>query len=229
MSSGVVNRVVAVDALGPHPLNYNRHDEGQIADLRLSLREFGQVRSIVVQPCDCVPDGCSAQDAPGYLIVAGHGLAAAARAEGLRELRADVIPAEWAEGRVLAYLAADNELARQGNPDAGQLAALVARVRGEAGESLAQLAAGSEARMREMLKAITLPEITDWEDSLGELPTGDRSPIQQMTFTVADDQAETIKAALAEARRQGPFVNTGNDNSNGNALARICETYLNGR
>lgn len=64
-------------------------------------------------------------------------------------------------------------------------------------------------------------------EPLGEmpsLPTGDRSPFQQMTFTVSDEQAETIKAALGEAKKV-PFGDTGNDNSNGNALARIAEAY----
>jgi hypothetical protein len=57
------------------------------------------------------------------------------------------------------------------------------------------------------------------------LPSGDREPFQQMTFTVSDDQAETIKAALADAKAAGPFIDTGNENSNGNALARLAEAY----
>lgn len=47
--SEITNRVIAVDACSPHPRNYNRHDADQVADLRESLRLFGQVRSIVVQ------------------------------------------------------------------------------------------------------------------------------------------------------------------------------------
>lgn len=82
--------------------------------------------------------------------MAGHGLIEAARAEGFAELRADVIPADWAEAQVLAYLAADNELARLADPDEAALAALVDEVRGFDAE-LAALAAGSEERLREML------------------------------------------------------------------------------
>lgn len=145
---GVVNRVVEVAACRPHPMNYNRHDEGQIADLRLSLRTFGQVRSIVVQD----------DTAGGFLIVAGHGLLAAAKLEGLGTLRADVIPGDWAPAKVLAYLAADNELGRRGDVDVAQLAVIVAQVREEAGESLAKLAAGSDemlAALRQELDAAT--------------------------------------------------------------------------
>jgi hypothetical protein len=147
----IANRAVPLSACSPHPGNYNRHDEGQVADLRTSLKRFGQVRSIVVQD-----DG-----AGGYLLVAGHGVAEAARLEGLAELRADVIPADWTPARVLAYLAADNELARRGLPDEAQLAALVQQVQAEADEELARLAAGGEEELRALLAA--LPIVDDGE------------------------------------------------------------------
>ena len=143
--NGVANAVVSVAALTPHQRNYNQHSAGQVGDLRRSLRRFGQVRSIVVQ----------AQADPGrWLIVAGHGIVAAARAEGIESLRADIIPADWDDAMVLAYLAADNELARQGQPDEGQLAALLRDVAAQADRELAALAAGSEARLTEMLATL---------------------------------------------------------------------------
>jgi len=145
VGNAVGNAVVSVGALTPHPRNYNQHSQEQVADLRRSLRRFGQVRSIVVQ----------AQADPGrWLIVAGHGIVAAARAEGIESLRADVIPADWNDAMVLAYLAADNELARQGQPDEAQLAALLRDVQAQADRELAALAAGSEARLTEMLATL---------------------------------------------------------------------------
>ena len=143
--NGVANAAVNVAALTPHPRNYNQHSAGQVGDLRRSLRRFGQVRSIVVQ----------AQADPGrWLIVAGHGIVQAARAEGIESLRADIIPADWDDAMVLAYLAADNELARQGQPDEAQLAALLRDVQATADRELAALAAGSEARLTEMLATL---------------------------------------------------------------------------
>ena len=67
-----------------------------------------------------------------------------------------------------------------------------------------------------------------WDSALGGLATGDKAPFQQMTFTVSDEQAEQVRAALERAKDGGPFVDTGNENGNGNALARICETFLGG-
>lgn len=71
-----------------------------------------------------------------------------------------------------------------------------------------------------------IPSGDQWGD-MG-LPTGDKVPFEQMTFTLANEQAEQVKAAMDKAKGLGPFINTGNENSNGNALSRICETYLNG-
>jgi len=56
------------------------------------------------------------------------------------------------------------------------------------------------------------------------LPDGDKAPFQQMTFTLADEQAEQIKNAIADikATEEYKYAETmGNENSNGNALYLI--------
>jgi len=139
----VVNKRIKLASARPHPRNYNRHDEAQIEDLRESLRQFGQVRSVVVQ--------ASRRQNGDYLIVAGHGICEAAKLEGFSDLRADVIPASWSPSRVLAYLAADNELPRQSNPDEAQLAAIIAEVQEREGDVLARLAAGEQQALKRLL------------------------------------------------------------------------------
>ena len=62
---------------------------------------------------------------------------------GLETLQADVIPAAWPYVKVLAYLAADNELARLGDADQEQLAILACEI-ADSDKDLAILAAGSE-------------------------------------------------------------------------------------
>ena len=79
-------------------------------------------------------------------------------------------------------------------------------------------------------------ELTDWGvdiigfsnvQDLGEdfsLPNGDKSPFQQMTFTLADEQAEQIKNAIEEIKstEEYKYAETmGNENSNANALYLI--------
>ncbi len=66
----------------------------------------------------------------------------------------------------------------------------------------------------------------EWEDSFGGLPDEDRAPFQQMTFTLHDTQAEQVKQALGVAAKMGAFIESPNENGNGNALARICETFI---
>ena len=136
----VINSTVKVSECKPHADNYNQHDDAQIADLRESLRQFSQVRSIVVQ-----------KNGRGYVVVAGNGLYEAAQLEGFKTLRADVVPVTWSKTKVLAYLAADNELARRGTADEAQLAALVARIHETEGETLAMLAAGERRAMDRLL------------------------------------------------------------------------------
>lgn len=56
------------------------------------------------------------------------------------------------------------------------------------------------------------------------LPDGDKAPFQQMTFTLADEQAEQIKMAISDIKLTNEYKYSetfGNENSNGNALYLI--------
>jgi hypothetical protein len=56
------------------------------------------------------------------------------------------------------------------------------------------------------------------------LPSGDKEPFQQMTFTLADEQATVIKNAIDDIKgtEEYKYAETmGNENSNGNALYLI--------
>ena len=61
-------------------------------------------------------------------------------------------------------------------------------------------------------------------DTEFSLPDGDKEPFQQMTFTLSDEQAEVVENTIKKAK-QNDFGNTGNENSNGNALWWICQSY----
>ena len=72
-----------------------------------------------------------------------------------------------------------------------------------------------------------LPGFDIEADNLGDefsLPDGDKAPFQQMTFTLADEQAEQIKNAIADIKTTEEYKyceTMGNENSNGNALYLI--------
>ena len=82
-------------------------------------------------------------------------------------------------------------------------------------------------------------ELLDWgfenkdfgigaETSFPELASGDRDPFQQMTFILADKQAEVIKNAISEIKKTEDYKyaeTMGNENSNGNALYLIVSEW----
>ena len=56
------------------------------------------------------------------------------------------------------------------------------------------------------------------------LPDGDKEPFRQITFTLSDEQYEVVEAALKKAKKND-FSETENENSNGNAIWWICNSY----
>lgn len=147
MSNEVISRLIS--ELKPHPRNYNNHSDRQVDDLALSLKKFGQRKPIVTWR---------------NMIVAGHGLTMAAQMAGWTSILTMPIPDDWDEATVLAYLAADNELARQADPDLAQLAAIAKELEG-IDEELAKLAAGGDDALKALMATI--------ED---EKPNGDTGP-----------------------------------------------------
>jgi len=84
-------------------------------------------------------------------------------------------------------------------------------------------------------------ELNDWgldipgieldPDALSDefaLPDGDKEPFQQMTFTLADEQAEVVKQAIADMKQTDRYKygeTFANENGNGNALYFIIEQW----
>ncbi len=84
-------------------------------------------------------------------------------------------------------------------------------------------------------------QVTEWgldipgfdldSNTLGEgftLPDGDKAPFQQMTFTLADEQATVIKNAIDEIKGTDEYKyaeTMGNENTNGNALYLIVAEW----
>jgi hypothetical protein len=95
----------------------------------------------------------------------------------------------------------------------------------------------------EALKTWDREQLEDWglyvhefgveldADEFGEnftLPDGDKAPFQQMTFTLADEQAEQIKNAISDIKETEEYKyaeTMGNENSNGNALYLIVAAW----
>lgn len=84
----------------------------------------------------------------------------------------------------------------------------------------------------EALQEWHIPDLRINPDDFGDkfdLNSGPRPPFQQMTFTLADEQAEELKLVISELKKSEVFktVETfGNDNANGNALYLILSQWV---
>lgn len=193
-----------VDRLVPYERNARTHSPDQVAQIAASIAEFGFTNPILV-----------ASDAG---IIAGHGRLEAAKSLGLTEVPVVVLD-HLSDAQRRAYVLADNKLALNAGWDVDMLAAEME------GLQSVEFDLGLLGWSADELSGLLAPEV-DELDGMPELPSGDREPIQQMTFTLHDDQAVIIKEAIDKAKAIGPFVETGNENSNGNALARVAELFL---
>lgn len=191
-----------IDDLIPYARNSRTHSEAQVAQVAASIREFGFTNPVLI-------------DADGG-IIAGHGRVLAARKLGLKTVPAIRID-YMTEAQKRAYVIADNKLALNAGWDDELLALELGDLKDE-GFDLSLTGFSDDELARLVIDAE--------ETGMPDLASGDREPLQQMAFMLHDDQAETVRAAMDVAKQMGAFVDTGNENSNGNALARVCELFL---
>jgi hypothetical protein len=74
------------------------------------------------------------------------------------------------------------------------------------------------------IKETQFGEVSEVE--MPELPTGDKGELEQITFTLHSEQAETIRRAMALCNQKYDADSELNENKNGNALSYICELFI---
>jgi hypothetical protein len=195
----------SVDELIPYARNARTHSPEQVAQIASSIAEFGWTNPVLT-------DGANG-------IVAGHGRVLAARKLGHTEVPTLALDG-LTKAQVRAYVLADNKLALNAGWDNEMLSIELSSLRDD-GFDIGVIGFSTD-------EIDTLGLNVSAEDisaAFGQLPDADREPFTHMTFTLHDEQATTVKAALSEAEAMGEFIGP-NENSNGNALARICEAFL---
>lgn len=199
----VGNGVVAVDTLMAHPQNARIHPKNQRDALKGAIDDIGFIRSVTV-----TKDG---------VVVDGHLRVALALSEGQTTIPVEIVDLDEAETKE-ALLTLD-PIAALAATDKEKLDALLHEV--QSGDAAVQQMLADMAA-----KSGIVPTSGDaWDTAFDGIPDEDKAPFQQMTFTVHDSQVEIINAALKKAKAAGDFIDSENQNSNGNALARICEAY----
>lgn len=193
--------LVDIHKLVPNPKNNNHHPKEQIDRLAKIIDYQGQRSPIVVS------------NRSGF-IVKGHGRLEAIRKLGWEKVAVDYQDYE-SEAQEYADMTADNQIAMWAEFDNNMLMSEIP----ELGDM--------------DLDMLGLKDLKLDIDEVGmpELASGEKSPFQQMTFTLADEQAEQLKQALEKAKKteEYNYIETfGNENSNGNAIYCIIQGWLNG-
>jgi len=195
---------VTLDSLTADPNNARKHDKRNIDAIAHSLEQFGQRKPIVA-----THDG---------VVIAGNGTLEAARKIGWTAISIARAPEGWDEATVRAYALADNQTGALAEWDEAVLNGTLAEL-AEDGWDITALG----------FDEIPEPTVLSMEDAFGALPDGERANITQMTFTMTLEQSETVKDALARCKTLNGFdLDTGNSNSNGNALAFIAQDFIRG-
>jgi hypothetical protein len=186
--------------LTPDPENARQHDDKNLKAIMGSLSEFGQRKPIVITEAG--------------VIVAGNGTVEAAKRLGWLDIAVVRVPNEWTSEQTKAFALADNRTA--------ELAAWNFEI---LSEQIRELNEADFPILELGFEPLELPTDQEWE-SLFDATSNEKKEVVQITFTLHNDQSQTIKEALKKSKELGEFGNTGNTNDNGNALARIAELWL---
>ena len=128
----------------------------------------------------------------------------------------NTVPVHVAKGlteqQVKAYRIADNRVAQDSEWDFNLLSLEIEEIEKR------DILGFSDEEIKEILGEV------DYLNEMPDLAEGEKVPFQQMTFILHEEQAEQVKMALEKAKKQGSF-HSPNENSNGNALARVCESF----
>ena len=203
MASSTSIKKVKVSDLIPYANNSRLHSDEQVLQIASSIKEFGFLNPIII-------DGDNG-------IIAGHGRVMAAKKLGIEELPC-VDASYLTEAQKKAYVIADNKLALNSEWDYDVLR-IELNILDDFGFDLDLTGFSADE-----LDSLTFDD--DCEAEMPALKDGEKEPYQQKTFTLHDEQAAIVDDAITLAR-SNPLADTGlNENSNGNALALICEQWL---
>jgi hypothetical protein len=190
---------VEIDKLIPYARNPRRND-ASVAKVAASLEEFGWRQPIVTDS--------------EYVVIAGHTRLKAALTLGMTEVPVHIadLPAEKAK----AYRIADNRIGMDSDFVDDLLALEIMELKGDDFD-IGILGFGNEE----------LDRILDQDESgPGEPDEDEQGDFTELTFILHAEQLETVKRAIEESKALGAFETDLNENRNGNALARICETFI---
>lgn len=187
--------------------NYRKHDERNLNLIKKSLKECGAGRSILI-------------DADGEIIAGNATYKTAQEAN---------IPVKIikTDGKELIALQR-TDLSTQ-DKKRKQLALMDNTTSDKPNWDIDTISADFDLSELPALGLEDLETLESAESDFPDLPEGDGSGFEQMTFTLSNRQAQIVKDALAKAKNSNAYKYLNqeeNSNSNGNALFCVMEGYL---
>lgn len=195
-----------ISELKPDGKNARRHNARNIGMIAESLQQFGANRGIVI-------------DEEGT-VLAGNGVLEAAAQAGIESVRVvetdghEIIAVRvrhLSDDQKRQYAVADNRTGDLSGWDTAVLKEL-----NDDGLDLSSFFFEDE-----LARLIADVDLT---------PEPNPAPVakddQKMVFLLTADQERTVREALDYAKDLGPYGATGNEDANGNALARVAEIFL---
>ncbi|WP_066018758.1 ParB/Srx family N-terminal domain-containing protein [Endozoicomonas atrinae] len=197
----MVDRKVA--DLIPYINNSRIHSDDQVLQICSSIKEFGFTNPVLIDEENGV--------------IAGHGRIMAAKKLGMDKVPC-IILAGLSEAQKKAYVITDNQLSLTSSWNMETLALEVEALQAE--DFDLNILGFSDEEMNNLVISFDADEVPP-----PELASGEKDTLRQCTFTLTDEQYETVMASIAKAKELGPFGETGNENGNGNGLARVAEVF----
>lgn len=193
-----------LDKLVEDPANPRSHDRRNLDAIKGSLEQFGQVEPLVVQRST-------------GLVVGGNGRLAAMRELGWTKAQTVLVDLDDTQARALSVTL--NRTGELAGWDSANLQSAIDSVVA-AGVDMSKL--GWE---RTELEALSGQFDVNPIEMPGLATDDERQPLEQITFTLSNDQAVTVRTAVEAVKGDLPEDGV-NKNANGNAIAAICKAFL---
>jgi len=191
--------MVPTETVIPYSRNPRKNDAA-VSLVAGSLKEFGWQQPIVVDK--------------EMVIIVGHTRLLAAQQLGMKQVPI-VIADQLTPNQAKAYRLADNRVGQEATWDFDLLSLEIGDLK-DMDFNLDILGFNEQ-------ELLGMGEIDDV--GFPDLGSGPKGDYRQITFTLHNDQADIVEAALAKAK-QGDYESDLNENANGNAITFVCQGWL---
>ncbi len=163
---------VAIANLKPHPENYKKHPEHQLAHIIRSIELNGFYRNIVI--------------AKDNTILAGHGVVEAAQQMGIKEVPVIRLNLDPMSPEALKVVAGDNEIGNLADVDDRKLTALIQKILAKQGQDLLGSGFDDLELARRLAVDQAVSPSAEW-DGMPEFSQGDKTAGRQLIVNFATD------------------------------------------